>query len=448
MGSSEVTVGPEGCDFCGTDNVAIQAAVDHVAAAGGGTVRIAAGVYRMRDSLHLRSGVHIAGAGRDTVLRKDAEVRSALSADLGYGHFDVSLAEPDRFEVGMGVLIADDRAGGFYQTVATLTWRDGDRFGIDRMLNHDTSRGANGFVVSSFPVISGSGVRDALVSCLAVDGNRAQNPHTINGCRGGGVFLIQTRGVALRDVAVANVNGDGVSFQQTVGTVLEGCVCEDNAGLGLHPGSGSVGAVMRRCTCRRNGADGIFYCLRVSYSLCEDCTIVDNGRHGISIGGRDTDQLIRRATIRGNGACGVYFRPHDRVMAGNRNHIEACEIAGNCRSEGQAEIDVAAPVADVHLLDNRIVPVDVRVAGIRVVEGTEGVVVHGNLIDGPRGVIVEGDVAAVSREAPTAPLAVGPDAAPPDASRHLCGWGADPSGTVAAGEEGWTGQSTDLSVEQ
>jgi hypothetical protein len=401
----------------GNDNAAIQAAVDRAAAAGGGTVVVPRGVYEMRDSLHLRSGVHVEGSGRDTVLRKAAEVRSELSADLGYGHYDVSLAEPDRFEVGMGVLVADDRAGGFYQTVATLTWRDGDRFGISRMLNHDYGRRANAFVASQFPVISADGVADASVANLAIDGNRAQNPTWLNGCRGGGAFLIQTRDVALRDLGVSAVHGDGISFQQTVGTLIEGCTCEENAGHGLHPGSGSVGAALRRCVCRRNGHDGIFYCLRVSFSLCEACTLDANGRHGISIGGRDTDHLIRRNIVRGNALEGIFFRPHDRIMAAHRNRIEANDLAANCRSGGEAEIHVAAPVRDVHLLANRIEPAASRLAAIRIVEGTEGLVVHGNTPAGEPH--IDGDPAVVGLDAPANPLAVGPENATAAAARHL-----------------------------
>ncbi|MFW6162485.1 MAG: right-handed parallel beta-helix repeat-containing protein, partial [Planctomycetota bacterium] len=185
-------------------------------------------------------------------------------------------------------------------------------------------------------------------------------------------------------------------FQQTIGTVVEDCVCEGNAGHGLHPGSGSVGAVIRHCTCRQNGVEGIYYCLRVSFSLCERSTFEGNGRHGISIGGRDTDHLIRRNVIRANAREGVYFRPHDAVMAGHRNVLEANEVAGNCRSEGDAEIHVAAPVRDVYLLGNRIEPASDAVAPVRVAEG-----------------------AAVHYEPADPPLAVGPDHAPPDAARHL-----------------------------
>ena len=84
MSESVATVGPAEADFCGTDSQALQAAVD-ATAEGGGRVVILPGVYTMHDSLHLRSGVHVTGSGSDTVLRKAPEVRSVLSADLGYG---------------------------------------------------------------------------------------------------------------------------------------------------------------------------------------------------------------------------------------------------------------------------------------------------------------------------------------------------------------------------
>jgi hypothetical protein len=426
MSKTELTVGPKGADFCGTGNQAIQAAIDKAASQGGGHVLILPGTYRMDDSLHLRSNVHVQGSGRKTILWKAPEVRSALSADLGYGHFDVSLAQPDKFAVGMGMIIGDDRSGGFYHTQATLLWRQGDRFGIDRMLNHDYSRGANAFVISSFPPILGSTIENASVSNLSIDGNRAQNPTFLNGCRGGGVFLIQTRNVALRGLHVANMSADAISFQQTVDTLVENCVCEDNAGFGLHPGSGSVKPIMRKVTCRRNGSDGIFYCLRVSFSLCEGCTIEENGGYGISIGGRDTDHLIRKNTVRGNAKEGIYFRPSDRVMAGNRCHLESNRISSNCQSSGDAEIHLAAPLSDVHLLRNQIEPDAQRkpkVAGIRVMAGTEGVVIDGNRIggDAERQVVIEGDKAAVRLGRPSSPLAVGPANASPTAARHLSG---------------------------
>lgn len=418
-----VTVGLSGANLVGHTNREIQAAIDRVAANGGGEVHILAGTYDMEDSLHLRSNVRIKGQGEETILRKLASVNSWLSADLGYGHYDISLAEPDKFHVGMGVHIHDDRSGGFYDTVATLTWREGDRFGISRMLNHDYGRYAKCVVTSVFPVISGYHLKDAVVENLTIDGNKEQNAY-LNGCRGGGVFLLQAHNVKLRRLRVRDYNGDGISFQQCRSTLVEDCVLEANKGLGLHPGSGSVGATMRRNTCRNNGSDGIFYCLRVSFSLCENNTVEDNGGFGISIGGRDTDHLIRGNTIRNNARQGIYFREGDVVMAGSRNQIERNLLENNCRKEGSAEIDIQGETRDVHILNNTLRPGakdGKTMAGVLVCEKADRIVVFGNKVKGDNVTAIENHAGenAVSTQTPTRPLAVGPGRMPKKGARHL-----------------------------
>ena len=50
-----VSVGVAGADISGSDQRALQAAVDYIAGLGGGVVEIGAGEFTMRDSLHLRS---------------------------------------------------------------------------------------------------------------------------------------------------------------------------------------------------------------------------------------------------------------------------------------------------------------------------------------------------------------------------------------------------------
>ncbi|MBM4042394.1 MAG: hypothetical protein FJ290_28210 [Planctomycetes bacterium] len=403
----------------------IQAAIDRAAAQGGGEVRIPAGIYDMEDSLHLRSRVKVKGEGERTVLRKLPSVTSRLSADLGYGHYDVSLAEPDKFHVGMGVHIHDDRSGGFYDTVASLTWREGDRFGLSRMLNHDYSRRSNAVVTSIFPVISGYHLEGASVEDLTIDGNKGQNAH-LNGCRGGGVFLLQAHNVSLKRLHVKDYNGDGISFQQCRNTVVENCVLEGMAGLGLHPGSGSVGAVLRGNVCRNNGSDGIFYCLRVSFSLCEKNTLESNGGYGISIGGRDTDHWVRGNTIRDNAKAGIFFREGDLAMAGSRNRIEENVIERNCRKEGSAEIEIQGEARDVHLLKNTIRPAARQgkpVSGILVGPKADRIVVFDNKIEGDKVTPVENRApdSAVTTQPPAKPLPVGPEAAPKSGAAHLGG---------------------------
>jgi polygalacturonase len=407
----------------GHTNRAIQAAVDRAAAQGGGEVRIPAGTYDMEDSLHLRSHVKIRGEGEKTILRKLPSVASPLSADLGYGHYDVSLAEPDKFHIGMGIHIHDNRSGGFYDTVASLTWREGDRFGLSRMLNHDYGRRASAVATSIFPVISGCHLEGAAVEDLAIDGNKEQNAY-LNGCRGGGVFLLQAHNVVLKRLRVRNYNGDGISFQQCRNTLVEDCRLEGMAGLGLHPGSGSVAPVMRGNVCRDNGSDGIFYCLRVSFSLCENNTIENNGGYGISIGGRDTDQWIRRNTIRHNAKAGIFFREGDLAMAGSRNRIEENLIEDNCRRQGPAEIEIQGETRDVQIVKNTIRPGSRQgkpANGIRIGAKADRIVIFDNRIEGDKVTAVENQAppSAVSTLAPAKPLAVGPEGMPKTGAAHL-----------------------------
>jgi len=422
MNELTITVGPERAEIVGADNRALQAAVDYVAAAGGGVVGIRPGTYRMDDSLHLRSHVRVIGEGERTILRKSPMVRTTLVGYLGYGHYDIWVKEPDKLHSGMGVVIFDKNAPGFYQTQATLTWRDGNRFGVSRMLNHDYDGDSGGTVLSLFPVVSGCGVEGASVENLAIDGNRAEN-EALNGCRGGGVFLIQAHHVALRGVTVRDFYGEGISFQQCLHTLIEDCTCEGNAGMGLHPGSGSVAPVIRRCTLRRNDAGGVFYCLRVTFSLLEGCTIDENAGIAISVGGRDTDHLIRNNTIRGNGQYGLYFRRENEVMAGHRCRFEHNTLERNCTGRYDAEIFLDATVQDVHLLRNRITvgPASGKGVGIRVGPEARRIVAFENEITGALTQPIEmlGPKEAVSIEEPKVPLAVGPDAAPEDAARHL-----------------------------
>src|SRR4051812_36861686 len=65
-----VTVGPQKADLVGNTEKVLQAAVDYMAAAGGGTVRVLPGTYHFRNAVYLRNGIRILGSGDDSVLLK------------------------------------------------------------------------------------------------------------------------------------------------------------------------------------------------------------------------------------------------------------------------------------------------------------------------------------------------------------------------------------------
>ena len=123
-----ITVGVENAAIVGSDNYALQAAVDYVSGLGGGTVSIGAGVYEMEDSLHLHSNVTVIGTGKDTVLRKGSGHISPLITDGDYGEEQITVVDGSGFKVGMGVTVGDDRSGGFHTTVGTIIARVDEQY--------------------------------------------------------------------------------------------------------------------------------------------------------------------------------------------------------------------------------------------------------------------------------------------------------------------------------
>jgi hypothetical protein len=348
-----VKVGHSGADIVGQDNRALQAAVDYVANLGGGTVEIGPGEYVMRDSLHLRAFVTVRGAPGKTVLRKADSVTSPLALDGDYGEEQVTVSDAAGFEVGSGVAIWDSNSGGFHTTVGRITGRNGNAFSIDTPLNADCMVGNKAKAATVFPIVSGRDIEGGRVEHLIVEGNKSQNAH-LNGCRGAGIYLYRGFGTVIRNCVVRNYNGDGISFQQSNDVVVEDCVSEGNASLGLHPGSGSQRPIIRGCAARDNGEDGLFLCWRVRHGLFERNVLENNGRFGISIGHKDTDNLLRLNKVRSNHEDGVCFRNESLPMAGHRNRLEENIIENNGLKRDVAGIRVRGETRDL-VLDRNVI---------------------------------------------------------------------------------------------
>lgn len=335
------------------DNRGLQAAVDFVANLGGGVVEIGPGEYTMRDSLHLRPFVTVRGTPGKTILRKASGVQSALGIDGDYGEEQVTVTEPNGFEVGDGVAIWDNNAGGFHTTVARITGKNGNTFSISRPLNADCMVDNKAKAATVFPVVSGYELEGVVIENLIIDGNKEQNVH-LNGCRGAGIFLYRGFGTTIRNCTVRNYNGDGISFQQSNDVVVEGCTSENNTSLGLHPGSGSQRPTVRNCVARKNGEDGLFLCWRVRHGLFEQNVLEGNGRYGISIGHKDSDNLLRLNKVLGNNEEGIFFRNESLGMAGHRNQIEENLIENNGGKNEVAGIRVRGETRGLIFKNNTI----------------------------------------------------------------------------------------------
>lgn len=401
-------------------NSLVQDAIDAVAAQGGGVVEVPAGEYVMHDALHLRDGVELVGEV-GTVLRKAASVRSPLAHILGYGHREFVVRETEKFKPGMGVYFSDQNSFGFYTTVATITAQKDELFFINRPLSHDYNPSRGGYVASLFSVIEIADTHDVAVRNITLDGNAAEN-ETLNGCRGGGVFMLNAHQVVLENVEVTNYNGDGVSFQQCTDVFVRNCHIHDNNGGGVHPGSGSVRYVISNNRIERNGNCGIFYCLRTTHSLCENNIITDNRTTGISIGERDTDHVVRGNIITGHGAAGIEMR-EPAIQSGDRVWIEGNKIENNCKGDvpepAEHELVIRHHLRNVAIIDNEINPSIGK--AFFVAPGCSEISFAGNTVSGREQSTkdIDGEIQPVSFSKPSNFPAIGPEAAAPDAALHL-----------------------------
>jgi parallel beta-helix repeat protein len=336
---AEVHVGIEEGDIRGSDHRALQAAVDYVAGLGGGTVFIEPGRYHMRNSLMLRDGVRVVGVPGKTILVACDGFSTPLAADGDCNQRAITVADSSGFRIGDGVAIVDDRAnGGFEVTTATVTAREGgNTFRLSRPLYVDylVSRKASARLV--FPIVGAWQVKNAAIEGLTIDGNRSKSL-ALDGCRGAGIYLFESAHVTISRCDVQKCNGDGISFQVSRKIVVDGCLTHDNAGHGLHPGSGSQQPVLRHNRAVCNDQDGLFVCWRVQHGLFADNIIQSNKHSGISIGHKDSDNLFQGNRITGNRSAGISFRNETEPMGAHRNQFENNVILDNGVGQAMAAI--------------------------------------------------------------------------------------------------------------
>jgi len=380
-----ITVGLENAALIGSDNRVLQAAVDYIAGLGGGTVEIRPGQYLMHDSLHLRSNVTIRGEKGKTILRKADGTVSTLVLDGDFGEQQITVSDPIGFAVGNGVAVWDDHAGGFHTTVARITGRNGNTFSIDKPLMADCMVTNNAKAATIFPVVSAYDTEGVRTENLVIDGNKQSNPN-LNGCRGAGIFLYRAFGTVIQGCVVRNYNGDGISFQQSNDVTVVDCISEDNASLGIHPGSGSQRPVVRGCIARHNGSDGLYLCWRVRHGLFEDNTLEENGQFGISIGHKDSDNIFARNLIRLNRQDGVFFRSESLGMAAHRNRFEDNIIENNGTGGKASGIRIRGQTNDLVFKNNIIRDThsdatQTQTVGILIEEKVGQVILQDNKID-------------------------------------------------------------------
>lgn len=348
-----ITVGPKDADLVGTSARTLQAAVDYVARYGGGTVKILPGTYRLRNAVTLQSNIRLVGSGAETVLVKEPSVTTKLAEDSDWFDQEITLADTAGFEIGDGVCLRGRAAGKNSDEIVkrTLVARTQNRFKLDRALRENFWRNGNATASTLFPLVTGEFITDIAIENLVLDGNRDKNAN-LDGNYAGCIWLQDCSRILIRGVTARNYNGDGISWQVCHDVMVEDCVSENNAQLGLHPGSGSQRPIIRNNRIVGNDI-GIFFCWGVKFGLV-DRNVLENNRVGISIGHRDTDNLVCRNEILRSREVGVLFRPEGgRDFAGHRNRLQANRIVDTGGDNGIA-VDIQGATESVVLSENRI----------------------------------------------------------------------------------------------
>jgi hypothetical protein len=380
----KITVGPNKADLVGSDHRVIQAAVDYVAGLGGGTVQILPGTYRFRNAVRLRSGVRIAGSGVDSVCIKEPSIKTALLENSDWYDQEITLTNPAGFEVGDGIVLRTKNPhNGSHDThKRTLIARSGKRFKLNEMLVENFWTQGSASAATLFALFDGFRVSDIAIENICLDGNRANNEF-LNGNYVGCIFLRESNRINLRQVTARNFNGDGISWQVCHDVRTEDCHSHDNAGFGLHPGSGSQRTVVTGNKLERNDI-GFFFCWGVKWGLVENNSMLDNKRFGVSIGHNDTDNIVRNNQILRSGKTGIYLRQeHGPTFSPSRNRIEANRVVDSGNESGVA-VDIEGVTESVMLKRNILLETRQPASriGVRISKDAKQIELAENRIDG------------------------------------------------------------------
>lgn len=384
----EITVGPRKAQILGQNHLALQAAVDYVAAMGGGTVRIKPGVYDMGNSLFLRSKVNLVGAGESTILRKRRSAVTRLVEDIDWYGTIVPVADPGIFEVGGGLLLRgkSPHAGNMQQVKTTVIAIEGSLIHMDRDPRMNFWIDCEAEAATLYPVLTGNNVNDITIENLTIDGNKDENEH-LDGNYGGGIFIQDCDRVVIRQVTSHDNHGDGISWQVCDDVTVENCQLVDNADLGLHPGSGSQRPIIRGNVCHGNDI-GLFFCWGIRNGLAENNVFEDSGKHGISIGHRDTDNIVRDNYIYHSGLCGILFREHPHPGRDPHRNVFERNVISESGTKGDAvAIEMLGSAEHVILRDNELLDTrrrskSRRRIGLRIGRNIGNVVYEGNVFQG------------------------------------------------------------------
>ncbi|MBM4081621.1 MAG: hypothetical protein FJ278_18095, partial [Planctomycetes bacterium] len=279
----------------------IQEAVDSLPPSGG-TVFVPSGTWLLKRGIHLRNNVSLRGAGPSTVLKRCPQVMSKLTKSAKPGEMEVTVESAKGFEVGGEVGVFDKQQRGWYIThafvkevrlpAATSAAQAGENaLVLSKPLTKPYEPEKDAGVVNYFPAIVAEQKRNVSVEDLCVDGDLANNPGPVSDFTFAGIHFYATSDLRVTRCTVRNWPSDGIGVQGGTGNVVSGCTVEGCRGHGMHPGTSLRNSVWTDNICRKNTADGIYFCADVRYIVVSNNVCSENGANGIGGIGNGNDKF-------------------------------------------------------------------------------------------------------------------------------------------------------------
>lgn len=209
-----LTVGPNKADIVGSNDKAIQAAVDYM--------------------------FRLLGSGQESILFKEPSIETTLAADSDWFDQEITLENPRGFKVGDGVILEtkNPHNGGLDVLSRTLVARSANRFKLDRPLRKNFWQSSKPTISTRFSLITAENESNFSIENTALDGKRSNNTN-INGNYAGGLWFQDCNNISMSKLDVREYNGDAIIFQICHDVSVVNCEVHNNTDLGIHPGSGS-----------------------------------------------------------------------------------------------------------------------------------------------------------------------------------------------------------------
>lgn len=299
----------------------IQEAIDSLPPTGG-VVYLPAGTYLLRRSVVLRSTVTIRGDGPATVLTRPPVVRHRLVRGAHGESKHLRVSSTRGLQVGDQVNVRDRESVGWWSSHAIVT--DLSPVHLRLEMRHGSHKyrflpERLGIVTNWFPAIWLKDTHDVIIESLAIDGNEVEHPYKVCDFVVAAIHSHNCTNLRIANITVRHWPGDGIGIQGGHTALVTGCIVENCAGHGCHPGTGLTQSLWTDNVGIRNTCDGLFFCLRVTHSVVRGNVFELNGRHGIGgLSDPDMFNVVASNICANNGCHGIEaVRSIGNVIEGN-----------------------------------------------------------------------------------------------------------------------------------